>query len=30
MEIVGPSQGGGRERDVLIDPDDENFDDEMD
>jgi S-DNA-T family DNA segregation ATPase FtsK/SpoIIIE len=23
MGIVGPSQGGGRERDVLIDPDDE-------
>jgi len=27
MGIVGPSQGGGRERDVLVDPDDE-FDDE--
>jgi S-DNA-T family DNA segregation ATPase FtsK/SpoIIIE len=23
MDIVGPSQGGGRERDVLLDPDDE-------
>jgi S-DNA-T family DNA segregation ATPase FtsK/SpoIIIE len=23
MSIVGPSQGGGREREVLIDPDDE-------
>ncbi len=30
MEIVGPSQGGGRERDVLIDPDDENYADETD
>jgi S-DNA-T family DNA segregation ATPase FtsK/SpoIIIE len=30
MEIVGPSQGGGRERDVLIDPDDENYIDETD
>jgi len=27
MGIVGPSQGGGRERDVLLDPDDD-FDDE--
>jgi len=27
MGIVGPSQGGGRERDVLVDPDDE-LDDE--
>jgi len=27
MGIVGPSQGGGRERDVLVDPDDE-FDEE--
>jgi S-DNA-T family DNA segregation ATPase FtsK/SpoIIIE len=27
MGIVGPSQGGGRERDVLIDPDDEFEDD---
>jgi len=24
MGIVGPSQGGGRERDVLVDPDDED------
>ncbi len=23
MGIVGPSQGGGREREVLVDPDDD-------
>jgi S-DNA-T family DNA segregation ATPase FtsK/SpoIIIE len=27
MGIVGPSQGGGREREVLVDPDDEEGDD---
>jgi S-DNA-T family DNA segregation ATPase FtsK/SpoIIIE len=28
MGIVGPSQGGGRERDILLDPDDEGDFDE--
>lgn len=27
MGIVGPSQGGGRERDVLLDPDDDDYED---
>ena len=27
MGIVGPSQGGGREREVLLSPDDDNYDD---
>ena len=29
MGIVGESQGGGRERDVLIDPEDENMDEDQ-
>jgi S-DNA-T family DNA segregation ATPase FtsK/SpoIIIE len=28
MGVVGPSQGGGRERDVMADPADENGEDE--
>jgi S-DNA-T family DNA segregation ATPase FtsK/SpoIIIE len=28
MGIVGPSQGGGRERDVLVDEEDDDFDEE--
>ena len=30
MGVVGPSQGGGRERDVLIEPDDSDVPDELD
>jgi S-DNA-T family DNA segregation ATPase FtsK/SpoIIIE len=26
MGVVGPSQGGGRDRDVLLEPDEENGD----
>jgi S-DNA-T family DNA segregation ATPase FtsK/SpoIIIE len=28
MGIVGPSQGGGRERDVLLDPEDDDYEDD--
>jgi S-DNA-T family DNA segregation ATPase FtsK/SpoIIIE len=28
MGIVGPSQGGGRERDVLLDPEDDYYDED--
>jgi len=28
LGVVGPSQGGGRERDVMVDPEDEELDDE--
>lgn len=30
MGIVGPSQGGGRERDVLVDPDSEEYSEDYD